>query len=62
MSKGRRVTPEQKAELLRRTLPRKSRLGGMQRGRNPAEPVLHMAKGAIGWSPYGVFVPSCAEP
>ena len=24
--------------------------------------VCNMAKGAIGWSPYGVFVPSCAEP
>ena len=34
----------------------------MQRGRNPAEPVLHVAKGAIGWSPYGVFDPSRAEP
>ena len=39
-----------------------SGLGGMQRGKNPAEPVLHVAKGAIGWSPYGVFDPSRAEP
>ena len=53
-AKGRAVAPARCRE--------KAGLGGMQRGRNPAEPVLHMAKGAIGWSPYGVFVPSCAEP
>ena len=31
-------------------------------GLDAAEPVLHMAKGAIGWSAYGIFDPSRAEP
>ena len=53
-AESRAVTPARSGE--------KASLGGMQRGRNPAEPVLHVAKGAIGWSPYGVFDPSRAEP
>ena len=50
MSKPRRRhTAEQKAELLRQHVAeKKASLGGMQRGRNPAEPVLQVAKGAIG--------------
>ena len=58
MSKPRRRdTAEQKAELLRQHVAEHgdASLEGMQRGRNPAELVLHVAKGAIGWSPYGVF-------
>ena len=64
MSKPRRRhTAVQKAELLRQHVAdEKASLRGMQRGSNPAEPVLHVAKGAIGWSPYGVFDPSRAEP
>ena len=53
-AESRAVTPARCGE--------KASLGGMQRGSNPAEPVLHVAKGAIGWSPYGVFDPSRAEP
>ena len=53
-AESRAVTPARSGE--------KASLGGMQRGRNLAEPVLHVAKGAIGWSPYGVFDPSRAEP
>ena len=53
-AESRAVTPARSGE--------KASLGGMQRGSNPAEPVLHVAKGAIGWSPYGVFDPSRAEP
>ena len=49
-AESRAVTPARCGE--------KASLGGMQRGSNPAEPVLHVAKGAIGWSPYGVFDPS----
>ncbi len=52
-AESRAVTPARCGE--------KASLGGMQRGSNPAEPVLHVAKGAIGWSPYGVFDPSRAE-
>ena len=62
MSKGRRRhTAEQKAELLRQHVAEKKPVSEVC---NEAEiqPSLFLAKGAIGWSPYGVFVPSCAEP
>ena len=64
MSKGRRRhTAEQKAKLLRQHVAVKKPVSEVC---NEAEIqpslYLHMAKGAIGWSPYGVFVPSCAEP
>ena len=64
MSKPRRRhTAEQKAELLRQHVAEKKPVSEVcNEADNPAEPVLHVAKGAIGWSPYGVFDPSRAEP
>ena len=64
MSKPRRRhTAEQKAELLRQHVAEKKPVSEIcNEAAIPAEPVLHVAKGAIGWSPYGVFDPSRAEP
>ena len=55
-----RHTAEQKAELLRQHVAEKKPVS--EDATRQSRAVLHMAKGAIGWSPYGVFVPSCAEP
>ena len=59
MSKPRRRhTAEQKAELLRQHVAEKKPVSEcMQRGRNPAEPVLQVAKGAIGWRRIRCFRP-----
>ena len=64
MSKPRRRhTAEQKAELLRQHVAEKKPVSEVcNEAAIQPEPVLHVAKGAIGWSPYGVFDPSRAEP